>query len=65
MDMVFFNLTNKLLIKDNFIKELDKVKVKWNILQEIFIKDNGKMIKNVVMVLWIGLLKIKNIKVNG
>jgi hypothetical protein len=65
MVMDFFNSINKHLIKDNFIKDWDMEKVKWNIHQEILIKETGKMIKNMDMVLWIGLLKIKNIKENG
>lgn len=35
------------------------------ILQEISMKDNGKMIKNRVRVLWIGLIPMKNIQDNG
>ena len=64
MDMECYNLINNHIIKDIFIKDIDMEKVKWNIYQLIYIKDNGLMIRKMDMVLWIGLLKIKNIKDN-
>lgn len=43
----------------------DKGKEKWNILQQMSIKVNGKMTKNADTEWWIGLLPIKNIRENG
>ena len=54
-----------LSIKDSLAMDWDLGKVKWNMCQEISIKDNGKMIKKMEKESWIGSPRFKDMKDNG